>query len=133
MPRRAPNDSGMAQITQEIPRDAWRSYFDDLSRGLGTVEATLEVDGPEIGAQIEAEHLALSGVTYDGGDDIFVIGLDAPGGDPEELERVIDHPQRIFVEGQFPEEGMAIAIEDAEGNRTIVTLDRPPELPPATD
>jgi hypothetical protein len=123
----------MSRITHEIPRDAWGSYFDDLSRGLGTVEATVEVDGPGIGAQIEAEHLALSGVTYDRGDDIFVIGLDAPGGDPEELERVIDHPQRIFVEGEFPNAGMAIAIEDAEGNRTIVTLEPPPELPPAAD
>lgn len=123
----------MSQITQEVPRDGWRSFFDDLSRGLKTVEATVEVDGPEIGAQIEAEHLVLTGVSYDSGDDIFVIGLDAPGGDPEELERVIDHPQRIFVEGEFPESGMAIAIEDAGGNRTIVTLERPPELPPATD
>jgi hypothetical protein len=118
--------------TQEVPRDTWRSYFDDLSRRLGTVEATLEVDGADVGAQIEADHLLLSGVTYDSGDDIFVIGLDAPGGDPEELERVIDHPQRVFVEGEFPEEGMAIAIEDAEGDRTIVTLERPAELPPAT-
>lgn len=133
MPRRGPTARGMEQITQEVPRDAWRSYFDHLSRGLATVEATLEVDGPGIGAQIEVEHLALTGVTYDGGDDILVIGLDAPGGDPEELERVIDHPQRIFVEGEFPKDGMAIAIEDAERNRTIVTLERPPELPPATD
>jgi Family of unknown function (DUF5335) len=123
----------MSEITQEIPRDSWRSYFDDLSRGLKTVEATVEVDGPEVGAQIEAERLVLTGVTYDSGDDIFVIGLDAPGGDPEELQRVIDHPQRIFVEGELPELGMTIAIEDAEGNRTIVTLEPPPELPPATD
>ena len=122
----------MAQITQEIPRDAWRSYFDDLSRTLGTVEATLEVDGPLIGAQTEAEHLALTGVTYDAGDDIFVIGLEAPGGGPEELQRIIDHPRRIFVEGAFPDEGMVIAIEDAEGSRTILTLERPPQLPPTT-
>jgi hypothetical protein len=120
----------MAELTQEVPRDTWHSYFDDFSRRIGTVEATVEVEGEDIGAQVTAEHVVLTGVTYDSGDDILVIGLDAPGGEPEDAQRVVDHPQRIFVEGVAPEEGMAIAVDDAERHRTIVTLSRPPALPP---
>jgi Family of unknown function (DUF5335) len=121
----------MAQTTQELPRDRWTSYFDDFSRRIGTVEVTVEVEAPDLGTQIEADRVLLTGVTYDHGDDVLVIGLDAPGGEREDAERVISHPQRIFVEGEFAEEGMAIAVEDAEGQRTIVTLARPPALPPA--
>ena len=120
-------------MTEEVPREAWRSYFDDLSRRMGTVEATVEVHGPDVGAQVAAEHVVLTGVTYDHRDDVLVIGLDAPEGLREEAQRIVDRPQRIMVEGVFPEEGMAIAVDDAEGHRTIVTLARPPELPPRAE
>ncbi|MGZ6697211.1 MAG: DUF5335 family protein [Solirubrobacteraceae bacterium] len=122
----------MAKLTEEIPRDAWQSYFDDFSRRIRTVEATVEVDGRDLGAQIEAQRVVLTGVSYDSADDVLVIGLDAPGGKREELERIIDRPQRIFVEGGFAEKGMAIAVDDADGHRTIVTLARPPALPAGT-
>jgi len=39
----------------------------------------------------------LTGITFDHKDDVLVIGLDAPGGDPEEYEHLIEHPQRILV------------------------------------
>ena len=40
--------------TTEIPREAWRSYFEELTTVLGTVEATVEVVGRDIGDQFEA-------------------------------------------------------------------------------
>jgi hypothetical protein len=120
----------MTTSTQEIPRRAWRPYFDELSKVLGTTEATVEVVGKDVGAQVEADHLILTGITYDDRDDVFVIGLDAPGNPPEDLERMVDHPKRIMVatSGTPPEE-MTIDIEDAEGHQTIVRLERPPALP----
>jgi len=35
----------MATTTHELPRETWRTYFDELSEHLGTVEATVEVAG----------------------------------------------------------------------------------------
>src|SRR4051794_34819492 len=90
---REPTDEVMATSTQELPRETWRPYFDQLSKVLGTVEATVEVIGPDIGAQIEAERLVLTGITYDDRDDVLVIGLDAPGEPEEDLERMVDHPR----------------------------------------
>jgi hypothetical protein len=123
----------MAELTESIPKHSWQRYFDDLSKELGTVEATVEIDGRDVGAQLLAEHVLLTGVTYDHGDDIIVFGLDAPGGQPEDAEHIVEHPQQVLVEGALPETGMAIAVDDPEGHRTIVTLARPPALPPADD
>lgn len=121
----------MTLITDEIPRSAWRTYFDTLSKHLGTTEATVEVVGPDVGDQIEAERLLLTGISYDDKDDIVVIGLDAPGGPPEDLERVVDHPVKIFVATGDGDAEAVFDIEDAGEHRTIVRLDRAPALPPA--
>ena len=120
----------MATMTQEIPRDAWRMYFDELSRSLGTVDATVEVAGRDLGAQIAAERLVLTGVSYDHKDDVLVVGLDAPGGTREEYEHLVEHPQKVLV-ATGPEAGMAIDIEDAEQHQTIIRLASAPALPPA--
>jgi hypothetical protein len=120
----------MAPTTQELPRETWRPYFDELSRTLGTVEATVEVVGRDLGAQIEAERLVLTGISYDDRDDILVIGLDAPGEPKEDLERMVDHPRRIMVAtSETPPEELTIDVEDADGHQTIVHVERPPALP----
>jgi hypothetical protein len=117
--------------TTEIEHEAWTRYFDELSRHLGTVEATVEVDGRDVGAQILAERLVLTGITYDHKDDVIVIGLDAPGGPPpEDVEHLVEHPQHVYIAtGLDDSTEMAIDIEDAEAHRTIVRLERPPALP----
>ncbi|HEY2317506.1 MAG TPA: hypothetical protein VGH67_04360 [Solirubrobacteraceae bacterium] len=37
----------MTITTQEIPREAWRSYFEELNDVLGTVEATVGREAPD--------------------------------------------------------------------------------------
>jgi hypothetical protein len=41
----------MATVTQEIPRESWRRCFDELSRTLGAVAAT--VDPPRLEMTID--------------------------------------------------------------------------------
>jgi hypothetical protein len=118
----------MATQTQEIPRDAWRPYFDELSRVMGTTEVTVEVDGRDLGAQIVAERLVLSGVSYDHKDDVVVIGLDAPGGTPEEYQHLVEHPRRVLVATGATAE-VAIDIEDDADHHSIVRLQPAPALP----
>jgi hypothetical protein len=120
----------MTVVTQEIRREAWRGYFDELSKTLGTTEATIEVAGRDLGAQIAAERLVLTGMTYDDRDDVLVIGLDAPGGDPEEYEHLVERPQRILV-AAGDEMETTFDIEDGEGNQHLVRLRPAPALPPA--
>jgi hypothetical protein len=113
--------------TQEIPRDAWRPYFDEISKHLGTVTATVEIAGRDLGAQVAAEHLVLTGLSYDDRDDVVVIGLDAPGGYIEEAEHLVEHPKRVLVAtGEDAE--VAIDIEDAEDRQTIIRMASVPAL-----
>ncbi len=119
----------MVPSTREIPRDEWRQYFDDFSSRLPTTVASIEVTGAEIGAQVEAERGILSGVTYDDRDDIVVIALDAEGDAREELERIVHEPKKIYVEDDNAT--TVLAIEDSEGNKTLVRMEPAPQLPPA--
>jgi Family of unknown function (DUF5335) len=116
---------GMTPATTDIPRGAWRSYFDDYSRHLPAVEATVEVDDPELGPQTIAEGLLLTGLTYDDRDDVFVIGLAREG--QEVFEHMVERPQKILVAAI--DELESVDVEDAERRRTIVNLQPAPELP----
>jgi hypothetical protein len=118
----------MGMTTQEIQRDAWRPYLDELSKRLGVVGVTIEVAGRDIGDQLVAEDLVLTWITYDHRNDIVVIGLDAPGGLREEAEHLVDHPQRILVAtGDEPE--AVVDIQDGEGRQHLVRMRGAPALP----
>jgi hypothetical protein len=112
----------------ELPRERWRTYFDDLSRGLAATQATVEIDGPDLGAQMQSEGLLLSGITYDDRDDVLVIGL-SPGGPAESLEHLVSSPQRIRVEPADASIPATIEVEDADGEQTLVRLQAAPALP----
>jgi Family of unknown function (DUF5335) len=116
--------------TQTLPRDTWTPYFDTLSKDLGTVIVTIEAIGKDIGADLAADHLVLTGITYDHKDDIVVIGLDAPGGAPEEYEHIVYGPRAISVATGDPDgPPLVIDIEDADEHHHIVRFELPPELP----
>jgi hypothetical protein len=114
--------------TDELARDRWRVYFDELSRTLATTRATVEIDAPDLGAQVQAEGLLLSGISYDDRDDVLVIDL-SPGGPAESLEHLISSPQRIEVETSEGILPSTIEVEDAEGQQTLVRLEAAPALP----
>ena len=112
----------MALTTRELPRGEWTQFFNDFSRDLDSPLVTVEVAGREIGAQVEAERLRLTGITYDHKDDILVVGLDAKGGVTEELEHIVYQPQKIYLASD--EAGpSAFDVEDAEGHQTLVRLE----------
>jgi hypothetical protein len=120
----------MTITTQEIPREAWSVYFDTLAKILPTVEATVEVVGRDLGDQFIGQRVLLAGISYDHKDDVIAIGLDTPGGLPEEVEHIVSHPQRIMVAG-LEDGSTVIDVDDTEGHQTIVRYAAVPALPPA--
>jgi hypothetical protein len=66
----------MAATTQ-IPREAWRSYFEELTDLLGTEDATVEVVGRDVGDQIEEEQQILTDITYEDESDTIIVGLES--------------------------------------------------------
>jgi hypothetical protein len=126
--RRIGYDIDMA--TQALPRESWRTYFDELSRTIGATEVTVEVAGRDLGDQIAAEQLLLVGITYDDGDDILVVALDAAGDAPGDYEHEIDSPQQIRV-AELEDGTTTIEVIDPDDNQHLVYLRPAPELPPA--
>jgi Family of unknown function (DUF5335) len=121
----------MPTETQQIPRETWQEYFDRLSTVIGTVEATVEITGPDVGDQfISEDPLVVTGMTYDEKDDVLVIGLDVPGGHVEELEHFVYRPQAILAAGpQDLETELVLDIQDDENHQTIVRIQPVPALP----
>lgn len=107
--------------TRQIDRHDWQQYFDNASRQLEAANVDVEVDGLDMGAQIEAEKMALEGLTYDPKDNAFSVML-------EGLEHRIPQPREIAVE----EEGRAlksVEIIDADDHKHIAKLSKALELP----
>ncbi len=119
----------MAVATYEVPRQAWRSYFEELTDGLGTVEATVELVGHDVGAQVADERQILTDITYDDQDAVIVVGLEAPGSTAGRIEHLIEHPQQVLVAtGEPAPLEVTFDIED-EHHQWLIRLERPPALP----
>ena len=117
--------------TQEIPRKEWNNFFDTFSRQHEGWLATLEVFGPEIGAQEEARELPLEGVSIASGTDEPETIAISIGKSPEDhLSHTIVEPAHVWLEQT--EEGANAALE-IESENEIKTLLRfrspvPPEF-----
>lgn len=120
----------MALATQEISREAWRVYFDELTAVLGAVEATTEVVGHDLGAQVADERLLLTDITYDDRDDVITVVLASPDAAANRVEHLIEHPQHVLVATEEPPLlGMTLDIQDGELHQWLIRLVRPPALP----
>jgi hypothetical protein len=120
----------MAVATHEVPREAWRLYFDELTDLMGTVEATVEVVGHDVGAQVADERQILTDITYDDRDDVIIVGLDTPSSPTDRVEHLIEHPQQVLVAtGQPAPLEVTFDIEDGEHHQWLIRLERPPALP----
>ena len=84
--------------TQEIPRDEWDNFFYVFSQQHEGWLATLEVFGPEIGAQEEAHELPLEGISIDSGNNgTRAIAIDL-GKTPDQITHTIAEPEHVWLE-----------------------------------
>jgi hypothetical protein len=101
--------------TQEIARDEWDAFFDSFSLQHRGWLVTVEVSGPDIGAQIEARELPLQGITAElkgGGEERVVILV---GDTPEQhVAHTIFAPTRLMVKRTEEGADEAIEIESAD-------------------
>ena len=116
----------MADISQDIPRDAWRAHFDELSRTAGAVRVTIEIAGQDVGDQVAVEDHALTGISYDDKDDVLVVGVDSP----EDYEHIISEPDRIQVV-TLGDGATTYDVTDGDGRQHLIRLRPAPEVPAA--
>jgi hypothetical protein len=113
-----------ARQGRQVDRPEWAAYFDELTarleKGLD-LEATIEIVGSKA-VGTEVERLPLVNITYEDGDEQFAIGVGGRGKRfPALLWHYVERPRLIWVHEQ---DGVptAIALEDAEGTLTLLSL-----------
>jgi len=103
--------------TKNLAKEKWISYFDQLSIMIDGRRASVEIDAPEIGSQIEANNLPLLGITYDPKDNLIEVAM-------EGLDHMINKPVEVNV--AFGKKGVeVIEIINADGHHQIVKLSKP--------
>jgi|SRR5882762_1251367 len=117
--------------TKEIPRDQWRSFFDVFSRQHEGWLATLEIFGPEVGAQEQARQLPLAGVTVAsrvGQPEVITINLGKAPGD--HISHTISQPAHVWLERTTEGANAALEIESAEKTKALLRFRStfPPEM-----
>jgi len=119
----------MRTTTRELASETWAEYFDALSRELLHAPTTIEVVDSCGPGGVEARHLALHALTYDGRDDVFEVAV-AHGGPhlPAVLRHLVDHPARIAVDNYTMLAPMTIAVDGQDGARTTIRIEDDPDF-----
>ena len=115
--------------TKEITQTNWPSFFDSFSRQHEGWLATLEILGPDIGAQIEERDLAFEGIT-DEWDEIHgnTITIMAGGKPDAHVTHKITRPTEVNLEQTDEGADAALAIKSADGVTALLRF-RSPVLP----
>jgi hypothetical protein len=116
----------MVMETREIPRNEWTSFFNVFNQQHEGWLATVEVFGPEIGAQEEARDLPLEGVTFaSGGSESEAIAISLGKTPEDHVSHTIVKPEHIWVELNAELVNAALEIESADDTRTLMRFRSP--------
>ena len=120
----------MSDRREELTRQGWPDYFETVTKDAEGYDVTIEVVGPELGDQLEAEKLPLAYLAYDNKDDVFIVAVGGRDRRYPVLRHMIEHPQKILADNLTADTPWAVEVVGSDGDQTIVTLHRRPALPP---
>ena len=119
--------------TTEITRIEWPSFFDSFSRKHEGWLATLEILGPDIGAQVEERELAFEGITDESDEaDVNTIMIMTGGKADDHVTHTITRPTEVSLERTDEGADAALAIKSEDGITALLRF-RSPMLPEMVD
>jgi hypothetical protein len=107
--------------TEKLDRNAWKGYFDAMSKVLPGKQAEIEVNSLRIGAQLDAEYAPLLGIVYDHKNDILEVLLDG-------WDHTIPNVRDVYVD----HDGVnlnSVSVTDRDGVQQVIRLRDPAMLP----
>jgi hypothetical protein len=106
--------------TREIPRAEWPAFFDSFSRQHEGWLSTIEVLGPDVGAQVETRERPLVGITADlkGPEDTISIMIGAEA--DEHVDHVIRAPSSVQLKETPEGAHEALHIDSRSGPATLL-------------
>ena len=118
--------------TEEIPREAWVQRLNEFTTIHDGWLVSLEVLGPELGAQPEIRNVPLLGVSSDRSEGDGTIAVSVARSTTEHLTHMIHAVTRSYVERTDDGADVALQIESADGARAILRF-RAAVLPETVD
>ena len=118
--------------TFEIPREAWVHHLNEFTTIHEGWLVSLDVLGPEIGAQPEIHNLPLLGVSADRASHDGTVAVSVARSATEHFTHVIHAVARIYLERTNDGADAALQIESVDGTKTIVRF-RAAALPETVD
>jgi hypothetical protein len=107
--------------TREIPRDEWNAFFEMFSKQHEGWLATVEVLGPDIGAQAEAHELPLVGITADSkGGDADAVSIIVGKAAEDHVTHIVTRPAHVRLEQTESGADEALQVEAADGTTALV-------------
>lgn len=106
---------------EQIPREGWHPFLEELTRVVQGSQARIEVASCDFGDQRLVEGVPLLGLSYDERENYLEVDL-------ENVGHRIPGPTDLFVEIQ-PHGVIAIEVIGADGARTLMRLREPLMLP----
>ena len=108
-------------ITQQIPKAEWPEFFDSFSRKHQGWLVNMQILGPNVGAQMQEEELALEGITDEWdeveGNKIIIM----TGAKPDDhITHSISRPTDVSLEQTDEGADVALAIKAADGNTALL-------------
>ena len=118
--------------TQEVPKNEWTGFFDNFSRKHEGWLVSLEIFGPEIGAQVEERELALEGITSGDGPEGNTIMIMIGVKPDDHITHSVTRPTQVSLEQTDEGADAALAIKSGDGLTTLLRF-RSAVLPEMVD
>jgi Family of unknown function (DUF5335) len=118
--------------TIEVPREAWARRLNEFTAIHDGWLVSLEVTGPEIGAQPQVDNLPLLGVSADRVDHDGSIAISVARSGAEHLTHIIRDVRHVAIEQTDEGADMAMQIEAGDGTIAILRF-RAAALPETVD
>ena len=112
-------------MTNEIPKQEWKQFFDELSREKLDWQTKIEVMNDETGAQILTEGLPLGGLTFEDKDGQERIEVIVGSGTENHQTYSILEPEKVYFRRADDRQVSTVEIEDAGGTKTLVHIIQP--------
>jgi acylphosphatase len=108
-------------MSRKLDKSQLRALFDHVTKQLQGKAVEVEVASLQLGNQVQAEWLALLGLSYNPDDDAVEIML-------EGVDVTVSQPREILFDGSGGQ-WSALNIVDAEGVQHVIELKEPLLLP----
>lgn len=119
--------------TREISRHEWPSFFDSFSHVHQGWLATLEILGPDIGAQVAERELAFEGITAESDElESNTITIMSGGKVDDHVTHTITRPTTVSLEQTAEGADAALAIKSEDGVTALLRF-RTTVLPETVD